>query len=147
MQPLVQGREVKAILPTNLPPLELDYLMIDQVLTNLIENALRYTPAGSPIEIVAETLEAEVRLSVADRGPGIPVNDLERIFDKFYRVRGRVRAMSGTGIGLSVCRGLMEAHGGRIWAENRQGGGTSICLALPLHPANHLLANREESRA
>ena len=147
IQPLVQGREVKAILPTSLPPLELDYLMIDQVLTNLIENALRYTPAGSPIEIVAETLETEVRLSVADRGPGIPVNDLEHIFDKFYRVKSGVRAMSGTGIGLAVCRGLMEAHGGRIWAENRQGGGTSICLALPLHPANHLLANREESRA
>lgn len=145
LQPLLQGREVKVVLPADLPPVELDYLMIDQVLTNLIENALRYTPAGSPIEIEAEALATEVRLTVADRGPGIPKSDLEHIFEKFYRVEGRVRESSGTGIGLSVCRGLIEAHGGHIWAANRQGGGLAFCLTLPFHLPSYPLKHREES--
>lgn len=132
MQPLLQGRDVELELPAELPPVELDYMMIDQVLTNLIENALRYTPAGSPIEIIASSTATEVQVSVADRGSGIPREDLERIFDKFYRVIGRIREISGSGVGLAVCRGLIEAHGGRIWAENRPGGGTVFRFTLPL---------------
>jgi len=132
MQPLLQGRQVTTNLPEDLPPVELDYMMIDQVLTNLIENALRYTPAGSPIEISASIAASELSLAVADRGPGIPRGDLDRIFDKFYRVLGSARATGGTGIGLAVCRGLIEAHHGSIWAENRPGGGAIFRFTLPL---------------
>lgn len=132
MQPLLQGRAVTTDLPTDLPPVELDYLMIDQVLTNLLENALRYTPAESPIEVTAAASATELLVSVADRGPGIPRSDLEQIFDKFYRVMDRARAISGTGVGLAVCRGLIEAHGGRIWAENRRDGGAAFRFTLPL---------------
>ena len=135
MQPLLQGREMITNIPEDLPPVELDYMMIDQVITNLLENALRYTPAGSPLEMSASATATELILSVADRGPGIPSSDLERIFDKFYRVMDRSREISatgGTGVGLSVCRGLIEAHGGRIWAANRRGGGTVFRFTLPL---------------
>jgi two-component system sensor histidine kinase KdpD len=142
MEPLLQGRKVTLDLPAELPPLEVDYLMIDQVFTNLLENAQRHTPQGSPIEITVLTSASELLLSVADRGPGIPHADLERIFDKFYQVMGPTRKRGGTGVGLSVCRGLVEAHGGRIWAENRRSGGALFHLTLPL---SHL--EIKESRA
>ena len=120
LEPLLEGRVVR----THLPPddlllVNLDYLEIDQVLTNLIENAVRYTPAGSPIEVSAHSEGEEVEISVADRGQGIPPADLARVFDKFYRVlHGQHPASypTGSGLGLAVCKGLVEAHGGRIWA-------------------------------
>ena len=135
MQPLLQGRTVHADLPDDLPPVELDYLQIDQVLTNLIENAVRYTPAGSPIDIDVHLEGNEMVISVADRGPGIPRADLERVFDKFYRVletQSRATRPTGSGLGLAVSKGLVEAHGGRIWAENRDGGGAIFRFTLPL---------------
>lgn len=134
MQQLLQGRQVVTDLPADLPPVELDYLMIDQVLTNLLENAIRYTPADSPLEIAVSATAKEMTVALADRGPGIPRSDLEHIFDKFYRVLGYARATGGTGVGLAVCRGLIEAHGGRIWATNRSGGGALFRFTLPLHP-------------
>lgn len=147
LEPLLQGREVRLDLPADLPPVELDYLMIDQVLTNLLENAQRYTPPGSSIEITVLTGAGELILSVADHGPGIPQPDLERIFDKFYRVMGPARKRGGTGVGLSVCRGLVEAHGGRIWAENRRSGGAVFHLTLPLRRPGYSLPGAEELRA
>jgi two-component system sensor histidine kinase KdpD len=149
MEPLLQGRDIRLDLPADLPPVELDYLMIDQVLTNLLENAQRYTPPDSPIEITVLTGATELILSVADHGPGIPQGDLERIFDKFYRVMGPARKRGGTGVGLSVCRGLVEAHGGRIWAENRRSGGAVFHLTLPLQRPGYSLPKSEveESRA
>nr|BBH96068.1 hypothetical protein KTA_42670 [Thermogemmatispora argillosa] len=138
LQPLLQQRPVRVELEEDLPPVPIDYLQLSQVLTNLIENAVRHTPADSPIEIAARRCDGYVLVSVADRGPGIPPADLERIFDKFYRVRrgsgagvGGGRA-GGTGLGLAVCKGLIEAHGGRIWAENRPGGGAIFSFTLPL---------------
>jgi len=131
MQPILQGRTVVTELPTDLPPVELDYLQMDQVLTNLIENAVRYTPTESPIEITAHLEGEQVVISVADRGPGIPPVDLERIFDKFYRVLG-TQHTTGSGLGLAVSKGLVEAHGGRIWAENREGGGAVFRFTLPV---------------
>src|SRR6266851_1722206 len=138
MQPLLQGRAVHTDIPDDLPPVQLDYLQIDQVLTNLIENAVRYTPVGSPIDISVELCEDTIRVSVADRGPGIPPSDVERVFDKFYRVLNtetRATRPTGSGLGLAVCRGLIEAHGGRIWVENRQGGGAIFRFTLPLGKA------------
>jgi two-component system sensor histidine kinase KdpD len=122
---------VETKLPEDLPPVELDYLQMDQVLTNLLENAIRYTPPESPIEVSAQVEGEDMMISVADRGPGVPVIDLERIFDKFYRVLGTQRT-TGSGLGLAVCKGLVEAHGGRIWAENREGGGAVFLFTLPI---------------
>jgi two-component system, OmpR family, sensor histidine kinase KdpD len=135
LEPLLKGRVVH----THLPPgdlllVELDYLEIDQVLTNLIENAVRYTPKGSPIEVSAHIEGEQIVVSVADRGPGIPSADLGRVFDKFYRVlHGQHPAgyPMGSGLGLAVCKGLVEGHGGRIWAEQREGGGLIMFVALP----------------
>ncbi len=112
--------------------MQVDYLYIDQVLTNLLENAVRYTPPGSPIDISAEVKDGQVLVSVADRGPGIPPGQRERIFDKFYRVLTYQRDTRGSGLGLAVCRGLVEAHGGRIWVESRMGGGALFRFTLPL---------------
>lgn len=135
LDPLLKGREVRTHLPQNdLLLVELDYLQIDQVLTNLLENALRYTPAESPIEVSAHLNGGQVEISVADRGPGIPARDLTRVFDKFYRVlNGQHPAgyPTGSGLGLAVCKGLVEAHGGRIWAELREGGGLVVFVVLP----------------
>ena len=113
--------------------MELDYLEIDQVLTNLIENAVRYTPAESPIELGVRVDGDQMVISVADRGPGIPPADRERVFDKFYRVLGtQTTRTTGSGLGLAVSKGLVEAHGGRIWVEDRDGGGAIFRFTLPL---------------
>jgi two-component system sensor histidine kinase KdpD len=140
MQFLLHGRDVRVSLPDDLPPVELDYLQMDQVLTNLLENAARYTPATSSIEISARVIDDALEISIGDYGPGIPLNDLERIFDKFYRVLGSPRrGAMGTGLGLAVCRGLVEAHGGHIWAENREEGGAIFRFTLPLERARELI--------
>ena len=133
MQPLLLDRVVQTSIPDDLPPVQLDYLEIEQVLTNLIENAVRYTPSDSPIDVGVQTEGDHMVISVADRGPGIPPADLERVFDKFYRVLGRTSGRpSGSGLGLAVSKGLVEAHGGRIWAENRDRGGSVFRFTLPL---------------
>ncbi|GAC1565549.1 MAG: hypothetical protein NVS3B14_03620 [Ktedonobacteraceae bacterium] len=136
LEPLLDGRDVRTHLPADdLLLVALDYLQIDQVLTNLVENAVRYTPAGSPIDVSAHREGEQVEISVADRGPGIPPTDLARVFDKFYRVlHGQYPAgyPTGSGLGLAVCKGLVEAHGGRIRAELREGGGLVIFVVLPL---------------
>lgn len=134
MAPLLPGRTVETHLPDDLPPVELDYLEIDQVLTNLIENAVRYTPAHSPIEVCAEARDGQIEISVADRGPGIPSGEMAYIFDKFYRVRAMdtTARTTGSGLGLAVSKGLVEAHGGRIQVENRAGGGAIFRFTLPI---------------
>lgn len=135
MHPLLRARPLHLWLPEDLPAVELDYMQIDQVMTNLIENVLRYTPAGSPLDVSLRVQDASIRIEVADRGPGIPEVERERIFDKFYRVQGRQYAPAqprGSGLGLAVCRGLVEAHGGHIWVESREGGGAVFCVTLPL---------------
>lgn len=131
MQPIVQGRVVQTHLPDDLPPVELDYLQIDQVLTNLIENAVRHTPPETPIEVSAQREGEQMVISVADRGPGIPEKDKVHIFDKFYRVLGTQRG-TGSGLGLAVCKGLVEAHGGSIWVEDRENGGAIFRFTLPI---------------
>jgi len=135
LEPLLEGRVVSTQFPDDLLLVELDYLEIDQVLTNLLENAVRYTPPGSPIDISAHIEGEQVIVSVADRGPGIPPADLERVFDKFYRVLHGQHPSGypvGSGLGLAVCKGLVEAHGGRSWAELREGGGLVMFVVLPV---------------
>jgi two-component system sensor histidine kinase KdpD len=109
----------------------MDFVLIERVLVNVIDNALKYSPTESPIDIRAQMAGAFVEITVADRGVGIPPGDLNRIFDKFYRVQ-RPDNVSGTGLGLAIGKGIIEAHGGFISAENRDGGGTIITIALPV---------------
>jgi len=127
----LQGRQVTTRLSPDLPLVPLDSVLIQQVLINVLENALKYTPADSPIDIAAWASPNAVTVEVADRGPGLADGDAQRIFDKFYRV-ARAGAPSGIGLGLAICRGMVEAHGGRIWAENRPGGGIAFRFTLPL---------------
>jgi len=100
------------------------------VLTNLIDNALKYTPAGTPIEIGATTDPDGLRICLADRGPGLGSSEEQRVFEKFYRARPE-GGPGGVGLGLTICRAVVEAHGGRIWAENRPEGGARFCFVLP----------------
>ena len=123
-------RVVSTQLPSDSALVLLDGVLIEQVLINLLDNTLKYTPLDSPIDISAEITKDSLRVEVADRGPGIPTGDLERIFDKFYRAAAT--GSPGVGLGLSICRGIVEAHGGRMWAENRPGGGALFRFMLPM---------------
>jgi two-component system sensor histidine kinase KdpD len=122
---------VVAQVSNDLPLVLVDFVLIVQVLVNLLDNAIKYSAADAPIEIAAHAAVAFLEVEVRDRGMGIPRDDLRRVFDKFYRVQ-RPESVSGTGLGLSICKGIVEAHGGFIVAENRPGGGTIITFALPL---------------
>ena len=124
-------RPLTTHLPAGLLLVPLDGVLIEQVLLNVLDNALKYTPPGSPIALSAWTTEDAVTVEVADRGPGLPPGEEPRIFDKFYRVP-RTAMPSGTGLGLTICRGMVEAHGGHMWADNRPGGGTVVRFTLPL---------------
>jgi two-component system sensor histidine kinase KdpD len=101
-----------------------------QALFNVLDNAIKYSPDGSPIEIKARQETSDVVIEVSDRGPGIPPEELTHVFEKFYRIK-RPDKVTGTGLGLSICKGIVEAHGGRVAAENRPGGGTTIRISLP----------------
>jgi two-component system sensor histidine kinase KdpD len=120
-------------IPKDLPMAPFDPLLIEQVLMNLVENAIRYTLSGTSIELSATAGSGELLIELADSGPGIKTGDEERIFDKF--VRGPATA-GGIGLGLTICRAIINAHGGRIWAENRNGGGVVFRFTLPIseHP-------------
>jgi two-component system, OmpR family, sensor histidine kinase KdpD len=107
-----------------------DAVLLEQVLVNLLENAIKYTPAASPIHVTARQVGDEVEVEVADRGPGIPLGDEDRVFEKFYRAR-RKRDPGGVGLGLAICRAIVSAHGGRIRAEGREGGGARFLITLP----------------
>jgi two-component system sensor histidine kinase KdpD len=136
MQPFLDGRKIQRDFPDHLAPVELDYVLIDQVVTNLLHNAVHHTPIGSPIDVSIQRQEDVVVVSIADRGSGIAQTERELIFDKFYRVLGREYAPGntrGSGLGLAICRALVEAHGGRIWAEAREGGGAVFRFTLPLN--------------
>jgi two-component system sensor histidine kinase KdpD len=127
----LHDRPLSTYFPADLLLVPLDSVLIEQVLINMLDNAVKYTPPGSPIDLTAWATEDAVTVEVADRGPGLPPGEEQRIFDKFYRVQ-RPSMPSGTGLGLTICRGLVEAHGGQMWAENRSGGGTAIRFTLPL---------------
>lgn len=125
------GRPIKVKLPEGIPMVLVDAVMIEQVLINLLENAVRYTPPGSALEIVAELSETTAEIAVADHGPGIPKGQEERLFEKFYQTRHET-AQSGVGLGLAICRAIVEIHGGRIYAHNRSEGGAVFVFTLPL---------------
>jgi two-component system sensor histidine kinase KdpD len=135
MHKRLEGRVVDAKLPDDLCLVRLDGVLIEQVLINLLENACKYTPTGSPIDIIAELSAHMLKVTVADRGPGIPPGEEEKLFDKFYRVR-REGPQSGVGLGLAICKAIVIAHGGVIGASNRQGGGAQFFFLLPVDEAS-----------
>lgn len=127
----ISQHQIKTNIPANFPLVQMDFTLMVQVIVNLLENAVKYSPENSLIEISASIVDSKARLNIADRGVGIPLDDLIRIFDKFYRVQ-RPEHVSGTGLGLSISKGIVEAHGGTIRALNRAGGGAIFEVELPL---------------
>jgi two-component system sensor histidine kinase KdpD len=123
-------REVRVDLDAAPSLVWLDSVLIGQVLTNLLDNALKYTPPGSPIELCASTHREGFTLWIADTGSGIVPGDEERVFQKFYRSRPE-GATGGAGLGLAICRAIITAHGGRIWGENRVEGGARFTFVIP----------------
>jgi two-component system sensor histidine kinase KdpD len=107
-----------------------DEVLLEQVFVNLLENAARHTPPGTPIDINAKEGDGEVVVAVADRGPGVPAGEEERVFEKFQRVGSTPG--TGVGLGLTICRGIIAAHGGRIWVERRPGGGALFRFTIPI---------------
>ncbi len=132
-RPESAGHEILVQVPADMGPLEGDPEKLTQVFGNLLENALKYTPAGSRVEIGAlATMDNEIECYVRDNGAGIPPEDLPHIFERFYRVeKGRSRETGGTGLGLSIVKHIVQLHGGRVWAENREGAGLAIIMRLP----------------
>jgi two-component system, OmpR family, sensor histidine kinase KdpD len=130
-QGILAGHRVETALAKQLPLVEFDAVLIERVLFNLLENAAKYTPAGSRVRISAATSQDRLVVSVDDNGPGLPSGQEERIFEKFTRGE-RESATSGVGLGLAICRAIIEAHHGKIWAENKPQGGARFSFSLPL---------------
>ena len=128
LRPLLQGRQVELRVAEDLPDIPMDVVQVDQVVTNLIENAIKFTPAGTPISLVAVGDGRRVRVTVADRGPGIPKEDRRRLFEPFERGS---TAVAGTGLGLAVADAIVQAHGGRMWVAQSPTGGAAFTFELP----------------
>jgi len=135
--PRLEGHALNVDISPDLPLIPLDFVLINQVFINLLDNAAKYSPEGGPIDIRAWVEKGkpgsqgyQVHIEIGDRGPGIPEEDLGHIFEKFYRVK-RFENVVGTGLGLSICKGIVEVHGGKIWAENRPDGGARVIFTLP----------------
>jgi two-component system, OmpR family, sensor histidine kinase KdpD len=131
-----RGHVLTTDVAPDLPLLYFDYVEIAQVLVNLGENALKYAPPGTEVTLATRQVPGAIELSVRDTGQGISPKDVPHLFDKFFRAEktGRV---PGTGIGLAIAKGLVEAHGGRIWVESRVGEGTTFRFTLPLPTPEH----------
>ena len=130
VEPLIARRTVTVDAPAELVA-NFDGVLLEQALVNLLENAAKYTPEGSPIDVTARKGDDEIVVEVADRGAGIPPDEQPRIFDKFHRGPSE-RTKGGVGLGLTICRAIVAAHGGRIWVSDRSGGGACFMFTLPL---------------
>lgn len=130
MEMQLVGRPLKIDLHPDIPLLNIDALLIERVFINLLDNAVKYTPAGTPLEISGHLEGKMVVVEVADRGPGLPAEATERLFEEFYQAAPK--SGRGVGLGLSICRSIIEIHGGRIWGGNRPGGGAFFRFSLPL---------------
>jgi len=137
LAPLLPTHPLRGRVAPDLPPVACDFVEIAQVLTNLIENAAKYSEPGTEVSVVADRVGENIRVRVTDHGFGIPPADLPHVFDTFYRVKreGRARRIGGTGIGLAICKGFVEAHGGTIAVASVVGHGSTFTFTLPLTPA------------
>jgi two-component system sensor histidine kinase KdpD len=129
------ARSIDIDIPEDISFISVDFGLIVQTLANILDNAIKYSPADSPIEIKTRQSDQEVQIEVTDHGVGIPEEDLGNIFDKFYRIK-RPDNVAGTGLGLSISKGIVETHGGRIVAEKGSDGGTVIKIRLPIGHSN-----------
>ena len=130
LEPRLRSREVKIQIPSSLPLVNIDPVLIGQVIMNLLDNSLKYSPPGTPLEIEAAVSDSWIEIRLSDQGPGVPEEHRQRIFDKFFRLPG-TEGVRGTGLGLAISKGIVEAHQGRIWVENLPGRGAKFILALP----------------
>jgi two-component system sensor histidine kinase KdpD len=130
LQPALVGHQARLVLRDDLPEIPMDVIQIDQVLTNLLENAAKFSGPGNEITVYAARWQDVVRVRVTDRGQGVPLEERERVFEPFYRAGGDTGP--GTGLGLAIARAIVEAHGGRIWIEGAPGGGTAVLFDLPI---------------
>jgi two-component system sensor histidine kinase KdpD len=130
----LNGRDVRLDVHENIPLALVDHTLLEQAVSKLIANAGSHTPARLPIEVDAEYKADRLRISVSDRGPGVPNESAEQLFEKFYR--GDDRRTGGLGLGLSIARGFVEAHGGQLTASNRDGGGARFTMSLPVRVAD-----------
>lgn len=130
MKKRLNGRPISIVCAPDLPLISLDFVLIEQAVVNLIDNACAYTPRGTPITLAARFEESRMVVTVEDRGPGIPLREVDHIFDKFYRIEGT--ATGGTGLGLSIVEGIVSAHDGTIRVENAQQGGARFIIMLPV---------------
>lgn len=142
IEPQLGRRQVSIGQSPGLPLLEFDAVLIERVLYNLLENACKYTPADSRIDIVVTVGDDEAEIAVGDSGPGLPSGAEESIFEKFTRGK-KESSVSGVGLGLAICRAIIEAHGGRIYAKNRAGGGAIFTFTLPLGNPPDLESDRD----
>lgn len=127
-----EGLTLSLDIKGEIPPIKVDVNYIDQVISNLIDNAIKYTPSGGKIDVIVEDLGKEVKVSVKDTGIGIPKEDLPRIFERFYRVdKSRNLSLGGVGLGLSIVRHIVEAHGGKVGVESSLGKGSTFYFILP----------------
>lgn len=130
---LLKSRSVELQVDASLPPVEVDIDLVQQVVKQLLDNAIKYSPPDSPLSIRAEEREDKVIVSVTDRGEGIDEQEQPFVFDKFFRGgRGRYD-VPGTGLGLSIAKGMVEAHGGTIWVTSRPGKGSTFSFSLPVY--------------
>jgi two-component system sensor histidine kinase KdpD len=139
LEPRLKGRKIEVNLPPSLPLVPMDSVLMAQVIMNVLDNALKYSPPDGMIGVTGRIREDRLEIEVQDEGPGIPEEHLQQVFNKFFRLNRREEA-SGTGLGLAISKGIVEAHQGKIWAENRPEGGSKIIFTLPL------IASRKESR-
>ena len=130
LEGLADHERVEVSLPDDLPLVEVDETQIERVLANVLENAIRFSPPGTPVSIGAGTADGEVLIRVEDEGPGVPHHELERVFEPFWHA-STAGDGKGTGLGLAIARGFAEANGGRLFVEPRASGGASFVLALP----------------
>jgi two-component system sensor histidine kinase KdpD len=124
-------RNVQVEIDPAVPPIEAEPTYLEQILRNLLSNADKYSPSESPIGVRVQNAQSEVVTSVVDEGPGVAPEELELIFERFYRASGAGK--NGTGIGLTVCKRLVEAQSGRIWAQRRATGGLEVSFTLPVY--------------
>jgi two-component system sensor histidine kinase KdpD len=125
------GRTVECTSEEDVPQIMVEPTYFEQVLLNLLTNADKYSPADSPIEVAVHDASSEVQVLVRDSGPGVPEDELDSIFDSFYRVESTASKAVGHGLGLTVCKRLVEVQSGRIWATNRKEGGFEVGFAFP----------------
>jgi two-component system sensor histidine kinase KdpD len=134
LKPVIRHHPLRIDIPPGLPPMWFDPVEIGEVLYNLVENAAKYAPPNTEIGIVVRRQASEVSVAVEDRGPGVPLAAAPHLFEPFYRVRDATLQPrpQGLGLGLAIVKGLVEAHAGRVWVENRAGGGARFTFTLPL---------------